>query len=185
MAMWLTIAASVCVLGFMVGVCRACCTACHKLCTPETNPTGSITVTLPALTTNGLGCGACATFGDTYILDRVDPNVFGSTGCAPASFIDACYWGLDVSPIVCTGISVQETLLLSLSGNDGGINGYEIRLDLCFYLGGGFREGITWIDLFSEPLPFDCDDLNTRTLPYLSTGGFSLCTTSDDASVTF
>lgn len=182
---WIIVAISVCVVGFMVGICRSCCGVCHKLCTPATEPTGSITVTIPALTTNGLGCGTCATFGDTFILDPVAPDVFGSEGCAPASFIDACYWGLDISPIVCDGISVSETLLLSLSGNDGGIAGFEIRLDLCFYLGGGIVEGVTWIETYSDSLPFDCDGLDTRTLPYLSTGGFSLCTTSDDASVVF
>jgi hypothetical protein len=181
---WIIVAISVCVLGFMVGVCRACCTACHGLCTPETTPTGSITVTLPALTDVAgiFTCnGTCANFGDTFILDKLtDPFIFGSTGCSPQSFIDACYWGLDISPLICPDLAGRETLLLSLSG--GGVNDFEIRLNLCFDV--SFVATITWLETVVESLPFDCDTLGTRTITFLSSTGV-VCETTDDASVTF
>ena len=183
---WIIVAISICVVGFMVGVCQACCTTCHLLCEPETEPTASATVTLPAMA-DRYDCTNCAAFGDTFILDRLpDPFIYGFSGCIPFTFADACYWGFEIDPTICNGSVTRETLLLGLSGDSGGLLGFSVVLKLCFYAGfGGDTGDITWSGSFSESLPFDCDTLGTRTLEHVGTELEAFCTTTDDASVTF
>jgi hypothetical protein len=173
----------ICVVGFLAAVRTCCCSKCHLLCTPDTEPTGSVTVTLPALTDNGHGCTTCPDFGDTYILDRLD-DMTDVGQCVRDTFADACYWALEISPEICDWLDGDyEMLILSLNGTVG--TGYAVTLKLCFVTVFSQSEDVGWGDDFSDTLPMDCTTLGTKTLPWTGTEGNAACTTTADATVAF
>ena len=191
--MFSVIAISVCVFGFLVGIRSCCCSICNLLCDPGTNPTGSVTVELPALTDNGLDCTTCPDFAGTYILDRMDyatlASYVSSKSCSLSSGAESCHWALVLDPRVCgsSSLSAGENLTLTIRGDDGGVTDWGIELRLCFEIA-SLGGTVYWRDTIAESIPIDClTELSTYAVPAANSSPdpFSLCTTSDDATVTF
>jgi hypothetical protein len=179
---WLML--GICVIGFLVAVRTCCCSLCHLLCTPGTEPTGSITVTLPALVDNAGGaCATCADFADAYILDRLaTPTELDP--CLITTFSDSCVWGLVISPPICdvAGVADEETILVTLNGSAS--NQIAVQVKLCF--ANIFETGdISWSGTYAETLPMDCTTLGTKLVPWIGTELEAYCTTADDATVEF